>query len=42
MVFMQTRQSPRHCQVTSYLVNIRSTQDRQLLPKVLTNRCYFT
>lgn len=28
--------------VTSFLVNIRSTQDRQLPPEPLTNRCCFT
>ncbi|HSX99947.1 MAG TPA: hypothetical protein VLG91_21565, partial [Streptomyces sp.] len=27
---------------TSFLVSICSTQDRQLLPKLLIKRCYFT
>ncbi len=31
-----------HRPVTSFLVNIGSTQDRQLLPEPLIKRCYFT
>ncbi|MFE7526138.1 hypothetical protein ACFU7Y_10480 [Kitasatospora sp. NPDC057542] len=37
-----TLRPPVERPLTLFLVKIRSTQDRQLLPKPLTERCYFT